>query len=48
MTCEFLPPYNPDLNPIEQKWAHVKSIRRTKCCELDELFFELLDYAILY
>jgi transposase len=24
----FMPPYSPDLNPIEQKWAEVKSIRR--------------------
>lgn len=47
-TCEFLPPYSPDLNPIEQKWAHVKSIRRAKRCELDELFSEHLDYANLY
>ena len=21
----YLPPYSPDLNPIEQKWSHVKS-----------------------
>ena len=21
----FLPPYSPDLNPIEKKWAHLKS-----------------------
>ena len=47
-TCEFLPPYSPDLNPIEKKWAHVKSIRRTKRCELDELFSEHIDYANLY
>ena len=25
---EYLPPYSPDLNPIEQKWAQAKSIRR--------------------
>ena len=24
----FLPPYSPDLNPIEKKWAQAKSIRR--------------------
>ncbi len=25
---EYLPPYSPDLNPIEQKWAQAKAIRR--------------------
>lgn len=25
---EFLPPYSPDLNPIEHKWAQAKAIRR--------------------
>lgn len=25
---EFLPPYSPDLNPIEPKWAQAKAIRR--------------------
>ncbi len=25
---EFLPAYSPDLNPIEQKWAQVKAIRK--------------------
>jgi transposase len=24
----FLPPYSPELNPIEKKWAHLKHIRR--------------------
>ena len=38
-TVEFLPPYSPDLNPIEQKWAQAKSIRRTRGCSVDELFF---------
>ena len=27
-TIEFLPPYGPDLNPIEKKRAQAKSIRR--------------------
>ena len=35
---EFLPPYSPDLNPIEKKWAQAKSIRRKKRCTVDELF----------
>ncbi len=30
---EFLPPYSPDLNPIEMKWAQVKAIRRQFRCD---------------
>ncbi len=25
---EFLPPYSPDLNPIEKKWSQAKALRR--------------------
>ena len=42
---EFLPAYSPDLNPIEQKWAQVKSVRRKLRCSIDELFSEYCDYA---
>ena len=35
---EFLPPYSPDLNPIESKWAQAKSIRRKLHCDVFELF----------
>jgi transposase len=35
---EFLPPYSPDLNPIEKKWAQAKSIRRKYNYTPDELF----------
>ena len=35
---EYLPPYSPDLNPIEQKWAQAKSIRRKHLCDIDSLF----------
>lgn len=35
---EFLPPYSPDLNPIEHKWAQVKAIRRQHQCSVIELF----------
>lgn len=38
MTLEYLPPYSPDLNPIEQKWAHAKSLRRTHQCSIQDLF----------
>lgn len=34
----YLPPYSPDLNPIEKKWAQAKAIRRQKRCSVDELF----------
>jgi transposase len=33
-----LPPYSPDLNPIEKKWAQAKHIRRTLTCSIDHLF----------
>ena len=45
--AEFLPPYSPDLNPIEKKWAHEKSIRRKLRCSIDELFTTHLDYRSL-
>lgn len=34
----FLPPYSPDLNPIEKKWAQSKKLRRKTGCSLDNLF----------
>ena len=35
---EFLPPYSPDLNPIEKCWSKVKtSLRKTKARTYDEL-----------
>lgn len=37
-TLQYLPPYSPDLNPIEHLWARAKSIRRSKNCSLDALF----------
>ncbi len=47
-TALFLPPYSPDLNPIEKKWAQAKSIRRKFRCTIDELFTEHLDYRNLF
>ena len=35
---EYLPPYSPDLNPIEHKWAQVKAFRRQKRCSAYEAF----------
>lgn len=37
-TLLYLPPYSPDLNPIERKWAQVKSIRRRDACSISNLF----------
>ena len=45
---EFLPPYSPDLNPIEHKWAQAKAIRKKYRCSVDELFSVHSKYAILY
>lgn len=35
---EFLPPYSPDLNPIEHKWAQAKALRKKQRCSVEELF----------
>lgn len=37
-TLLYLPPYSPDFNPIEKKWAQAKFIRRTKNCSIDDIF----------
>jgi transposase len=37
-TLLYLPPYSPDFNPIEKKWAQAKHIRRTLSCSIDQLF----------
>ncbi|WP_446470480.1 transposase [Xenorhabdus stockiae] len=42
---EWLPPYSPDLNPIELKWAEVKAIRRRERCSIDELFMTHVKYV---
>lgn len=46
-TLEFLPPYSPDLNPIEKKWAQAKAIRRQHDCSVDELFRNHMEYINL-
>ena len=35
---EFLPPYSPDLNDIEHKWAQKKAYRRKHRCSVDECY----------
>ena len=37
-TLLYLPPYSPDLNPIEHKWAQAKSIRRKNQCSINDIF----------
>ena len=37
-TLLYLPPYSPDLNPIEKKWAQAKALRRRIGGEIKELF----------
>lgn len=34
----YLPPYSPDLNPIEHKWFQAKALRRKLKCNVSELF----------
>jgi transposase len=37
-TLEYLPAYSPDLNPIERKWAHLKSVRKQTAAAIHTLF----------
>ena len=37
-TVEYLPPYSPDLNPIEHKWAQAKATRRKREKSVNEIF----------
>ena len=38
----FLPPYSPDLNPIEKKWGNVKSLRQGWLQnDLSKLFYDI-------
>jgi transposase len=38
-TLEYLPPYSPDLNPIEPHWAYIKADRkRLRTDDIDFLF----------
>jgi transposase len=34
----YLPPYSPDLNPIEKKWAQAKAYRRKNLCSIQNIF----------
>ncbi len=41
-TLLYLPPYSPDLNPIEKKWSQAKAIRRRVGGSIEGLFKEHL------
>ena len=41
---EFLPPYSPDFNPIEKKWAQTKAIRKRERFDVDILFSVHMNY----
>jgi len=43
----FLPPYSPDLNPIEKKWAEIKAIRKQLRCSPFEVFLHINYYGNL-
>ena len=34
----LLPPYSPQLNPIEPKWAQAQAIRKQKPCSISNIF----------
>lgn len=40
----FLPPYSPDLNPIEKFWANMKRWIRGKIQDFDELYDSLVQF----
>ena len=43
---EFLPPYSPDLNPIEQAWSKMKAVLRTAGARVSEALLQALDDAL--
>ena len=42
----FLPPYSPDLNPIEMLWSKMKTILRKLKARTSETLLEALNYAL--
>lgn len=42
---KYLPPYSPDLNPIENMWSKVKGLIKEKAAETSEALFEAIQYA---
>ncbi len=46
MRLHFLPPYCPELNPIERVWLdlHAEVTHNHRCATIDELMSEVHDY----
>jgi len=42
----FLPPYSPDLNPIEKMWSKIKSILRTLKARTEEALINAIAKAL--
>ena len=42
----FLPPYSPDLNPIEKMWSKVKEFLRNAKARTEELLFDAIAAAL--
>jgi transposase len=42
----FLPPYSPDLNPIEKMWSKIKSILRTLKARTEESLIKTIAKAL--
>jgi transposase len=40
LSCEFLPPYAPELNPVENLWSYIKRnpLANFAAADIDELF----------
>lgn len=45
ITIKYLPPYSPDLNPIENMWSKLKSLIKEKAAQTSETLFEAIQYA---
>ena len=43
---EYLPPYSPDLNPIEKMWSKVKAILRKLAARTSEALDEAIRIAL--
>ena len=43
-TVIFLPPYSPDLNPIEKFWANMKRWIKFKITQFDKLYDALVQF----
>ena len=42
----FLPPYSPDLNPIEKMWSKVKEFLRAARARTEEILFNAIAAAL--